>query len=34
MRNVVDYIVDMFPGEVRNLPPSPTLGIAREREGA
>ncbi len=34
MRNVVDYIVDLFPGEVRNLPPSPTLGIAREREGA
>lgn len=34
MRNVVDYVVDLFPHEVRNLPPSPTLGIAREREGA
>lgn len=34
MRNVVDYIVDLFPSEVRNLPPNPTLGIAREREGA
>ena len=34
MRNVVDYMVDMFPTEVRNLPPNPTLGIAREREGA
>ena len=34
MRNVVDYMVDLFPGEVRNLPPNPTLGIAREREGA
>lgn len=34
MRNVVDYIVDLFPNEVRNLPPSPSLGVAREREGA
>lgn len=34
MRNVVEYMVDLFPNEVRNLPPSPTLGIAREREGA
>jgi CBS domain-containing protein len=34
MRNVVEYIVDLFPNEVRNLPPRPTLGIAREREGA
>ena len=34
MRNVVEYIVDLFPNEVRNLPPSPTLAIAREREGA
>jgi CBS domain-containing protein len=34
MRDVVDYIVDMFPNDVRNLPPSPNLGIAREREGA
>ena len=34
MRDVVDYMVDLFPSEVRNLPPTPTLGIAREREGA
>ena len=34
MRNVVDYIVDLFPSEVLNLPPSPAHGITREREGA
>lgn len=34
MRNIVDYIVDLFPHQIRNLPPHPTLGIAREREGA
>jgi len=34
MRNIVDYIVDLFPGEVLNLPPSPALGISRAREGA
>jgi len=34
MRDVVDFIVDLFPGEVLNLPPAPNLGIAREREGA
>jgi len=34
MRDVVDFIVDLFPAEVLNLPPSPELGIAREREGA
>jgi len=34
MRNIVDYIVDLFPHEIRNLPPHPALGIAREREGA
>ena len=34
MRDIVDYIVDMFPEAVLNLPPSPALGIAREREGA
>jgi CBS domain-containing protein len=34
MRDVVDFIVDMFPEEVLNLPPSPAHGIAREREGA
>ena len=34
MRDIVDYIVDLFPAEVLNLPPSPAHGIAREREGA
>ena len=34
MRDIVDYIVDFFPSEVLNLPPSPAHGIAREREGA
>jgi len=34
MRDIVDYIVDLFPEEVLNLPPSPAHGIAREREGA
>jgi CBS domain-containing protein len=33
MRNVVDYMVDLFPAEVLNLPPEPR-GIARAREGA
>jgi len=34
MRNIVDYIVDLFPNEILNLPPSPGLGISRAREGA
>jgi CBS domain-containing protein len=34
MRNIVDYIVDLFPAEVLNLPPSPAHGITRAREGA
>jgi CBS domain-containing protein len=34
MRNIVDYIVDLFPSEVLNLPPSPQHGITRSREGA
>ncbi len=34
MRNIVDYIVDLVPHEVRNLPPHPTLAVARAREGA
>jgi CBS domain-containing protein len=34
MRNVVDFIVDLFPQEVLNLPPAPALGISRSREGA
>lgn len=34
MRNIVDDIVDLFPNEVLNLPPHPTLEASREREGA
>jgi CBS domain-containing protein len=34
MRDIVDYIVDMFPEAVLNLPPSPAHGITKEREGA
>lgn len=33
MRNVVDYLVDLFPNEVLNLPPEPRQS-ARAREGA
>jgi CBS domain-containing protein len=34
MRNVVEYMVDLFPHEVLNLPPEPGLNIAHTREGA
>jgi CBS domain-containing protein len=34
MRHVVDYLVDLFPRTVLNLPPTPALGIPRAREGA
>lgn len=34
MRNIVDYLVHLFPTQVLNLPPTPSLGIARMREGA
>lgn len=34
MRNIVDYLVHLFPSQVLNLPPSPALGISRAREGA
>jgi CBS domain-containing protein len=34
MRNIVDYIVQLFPEEVLNLPPSPLHTISRAREGA
>jgi len=34
MRAIVDDIVELFPNEVLNLPPHPTLEAAREREGA
>lgn len=33
MRNVVDYMVDLFPSEVLNLPPEPRQG-PHAREGA
>ncbi|MBI1814770.1 MAG: CBS domain-containing protein [Deltaproteobacteria bacterium] len=34
MRNVVEYMVDLFPHEVLNLPPEPNPNVARSREGA
>jgi CBS domain-containing protein len=34
MRNVVEYMVDLFPGEVLNLPPEPRLSVSHSREGA
>lgn len=34
MRAIVDFMVDLFPRQVLNLPPMPTSNIAREREGA
>ncbi len=34
MRAIVDFMVDSFPREVLNLPPSPRHNISREREGA
>jgi CBS domain-containing protein len=34
MRHIVDFIVDLFPREVLNLPPTPSLGLPRTREGA
>jgi CBS domain-containing protein len=34
MRHIVDFIVDLFPREVLNLPPTPALGMPRTREGA
>ncbi|HVN83569.1 MAG TPA: CBS domain-containing protein [Candidatus Binatia bacterium] len=34
MRNVVEYIVDLFPHEVLNLPPEPRLSVSHSREGA
>ena len=34
MRHIVEYIVDLFPREVLNLPPTPALGMPRSREGA
>ena len=34
MRHIVDYLVSLFPQEVLNLPPAPSLGIPQAREGA
>jgi CBS domain-containing protein len=34
MRNVVEYMVDLFPHEVLNLPPEPGLSASHGREGA
>ncbi len=34
MRHIVEFLVDLFPREVLNLPPTPALGIPRTREGA
>lgn len=34
MRSIVEFMVDSFPRQVLNLPPSPSANIAREREGA
>lgn len=33
MRDIVDFIVDLFPGDILNLPPEPG-NISRAREGA
>jgi len=34
MRHIVDYLVDLFPHAVLNLPPSPSRAFSTEREGA
>ena len=34
MRHIVEYLVDLFPRGILNLPPSPSLAFARTREGA
>lgn len=34
MRHIVEHLVDIFPREVLNLPPTPSHWISREREGA
>jgi CBS domain-containing protein len=34
MRSICEYLVDLFPREVLNLPPRPGLSISRTREGA
>jgi len=34
MRTIVEFMVDLVPSAVLNLPPSPSHSISREREGA
>jgi CBS domain-containing protein len=34
MRDIIDYLSNLFPQEVLNLPPSPTHGMPRTPEGA
>jgi CBS domain-containing protein len=34
MRSICEYLVDLFPREILNLPPRPGLSISRTREGA
>jgi len=34
LRHIIDYLVEMFPQDVFNLPPSPRHGIAPHPEGA
>lgn len=34
MRDVVDYMVDLFPNDILTLPPEPGMNIVRSREGA
>jgi len=33
MRHIVDFLVDLFPDDVYNLPPTPAQGIARTVDG-
>lgn len=33
VRDIVDYLVEQFPGDVLNLPPSPRMGIAESVDG-
>ena len=34
MRDIVGYLVDLFPQDILNLPPSPAHGVASKPEGA
>jgi CBS domain-containing protein len=34
MRDVIDYLVELFPAEIQNWPPRPGLEITKDREGA